>query len=77
MGAAGPMPNELVMSLGMCRGVFGCHTALVLRRLRRVCQLEHNSSPMFVVASATIANPRDHVMSLLGKSIFLLVHAQP
>lgn len=42
------------------RGVFGSHTALVLRRLRRVCLHAHQQVPRFVVTSATIANPLQH-----------------
>ena len=40
------------------RGVFGSHVANVLRRLRRICAF-HGSSPQFLLASATIANPED------------------
>ena len=47
------------------RGVFGSHVANVLRRLRRIAAL-HASSPTFVLASATIANPEDHAAALLG-----------
>jgi len=47
------------------RGVFGSHTANVLRRLRRVCAL-YNSSPRFICCSATIANPKEHAQNLVG-----------
>ena len=50
------------------RGVFGCHAALVLRRLRRICQREYRRCPQFIVASATIANPQEHIQQLLGMS---------
>jgi DEAD/DEAH box helicase domain-containing protein len=40
------------------RGVFGSHVANVLRRLRRVCRF-YGSEPVFVFASATIANPQE------------------
>ena len=50
----------------MRRGVFGCHTALVLRRLRRVCERCYGVRPSFVVTSATVANPQQHVQELLG-----------
>jgi hypothetical protein len=48
------------------RGVFGCHTALVLRRLRRLCNHLYHSAPRFVFTSATVANPRQLAETLLG-----------
>lgn len=51
---------------GECRGVFGCHTALVLRRLTRVCERCYNCWPRFVMTSATVANPQQHAQELLG-----------
>jgi len=47
------------------RGVFGSHVANVLRRLRRLCRV-YGSSPQFIVCSATIANPGEHVSKLSG-----------
>ena len=38
------------------RGVFGSHVAHVLRRLRRLCA-RYRSEPVFVLASATVAEP--------------------
>ena len=38
------------------RGVFGSHMAQVIRRLRRICR-HYGSDPLFISASATIANP--------------------
>src|SRR5262245_59393310 len=40
------------------RGVFGSHLANVLRRLKRICR-HYGASPQFIMASATIANPRE------------------
>ena len=47
------------------RGVFGSHVANVLRRLTRVCAL-HGARPQFICASATIANPGEHIEALVG-----------
>ncbi len=38
------------------RGLFGSHVANVIRRLRRICR-HYGSDPIFICASATIANP--------------------
>ncbi|KAM0902772.1 hypothetical protein ACQ4PT_019058 [Festuca glaucescens] len=48
------------------RGAFGCHAALVLRRLRRLCADVYGRLPAFVFCAATLANPREHVMELAG-----------
>ena len=47
------------------RGVFGSHTANVLRRLRRLCA-RYGSDPRFICCSATIANPEEHARNLVG-----------
>ncbi|WP_276301139.1 DEAD/DEAH box helicase [Halorussus lipolyticus] len=47
------------------RGVFGSHVALVLRRLRRICD-RFGSDPQFVCCSATIGNPVEHAASVTG-----------
>ncbi len=40
------------------RGVFGSNVANVLRRLRRICAF-YGSHPIFILTSATIANPEE------------------
>ena len=50
------------------RGVFGGHVANILRRLRRLCAI-HGASPVFLCASATIANPAEHVARLTGHPV--------
>ena len=47
------------------RGVFGSHVAHVISRLRRAAQF-HGSDPVFLCATATIGNPREHAARLLG-----------
>ncbi|HEY7267440.1 MAG TPA: DEAD/DEAH box helicase [Solirubrobacterales bacterium] len=53
------------------RGVFGSHVANVLRRLRRVTRL-YGAEPRFVLASATIANPKELAERLTGLDFELL-----
>jgi DEAD/DEAH box helicase domain-containing protein len=47
------------------RGVFGSHVALLLRRLRRVAA-RYGASPVFVLASATMARPDELATRLTG-----------
>ena len=47
------------------RGVFGSHVANVLRRLRRLARV-YGSEPQLLLASATIANPGELALALLG-----------
>jgi DEAD/DEAH box helicase domain-containing protein len=49
----------------VCRGVFGSHVAMVLRRLRRLAA-HYGGSPLFVMASATVGNPADLAERLAG-----------
>lgn len=46
------------------KGAFGCHMALILRRLRRLCTHVYGSDPSFVFSTATSANPCEHAMEL-------------
>jgi len=50
------------------RGVFGSHMANVIRRLRRICRF-YGSDPVFVLCSATIANPGELASRLIGDSV--------
>ena len=47
------------------RGVFGSHVALLLRRLRRVAA-RYGAHPVFVLASATVADPAASATRLTG-----------
>jgi DEAD/DEAH box helicase domain-containing protein len=47
------------------RGVFGSHVAVLLRRLRRVAA-RYGAHPVFVLASATVADPADSASRLTG-----------
>lgn len=53
------------------RGVFGSHVANVVRRLRRVCQ-HYGSAPLFIMSSATIANPGELASKLIGAPVSVI-----
>ncbi len=50
------------------RGVFGSHVSNVIRRLRRLC-VHYGSAPQFIMASATIANPRELAEHIVGEPV--------
>ncbi|SDP95315.1 DEAD/DEAH box helicase domain-containing protein [Actinopolyspora xinjiangensis] len=49
------------------RGVFGSHIALLLRRLRRIAE-HYGARPVFVLASATVAEPAELGSTLTGRT---------
>lgn len=53
------------------RGVFGSHVANVLRRLRRLARF-YGSQPQFMLASATIGNPRELAERLVEAPVHLI-----
>ncbi len=53
------------------RGIFGSHTANVLRRLRRICKF-YGSDPICICCSATIANPRELSEKITEKPMVLI-----
>ncbi|MGY1812983.1 DEAD/DEAH box helicase [Blastococcus sp. SYSU D00820] len=50
------------------RGVFGSHVGHVLRRLRRICR-RYGAEPVFVLASATVAEPGAAAGRLVGAPV--------
>ncbi len=53
------------------RGLFGSHVANVIRRLRRICN-HYGADPIFICASATIANPRELAERVLEAPVDLI-----
>jgi DEAD/DEAH box helicase domain-containing protein len=53
------------------RGLFGSHVANVVRRLRRICR-HYGADPVFICASATIANPRELAERVLEAPVELI-----
>lgn len=53
------------------RGIFGSHVANVLRRLVRLCRF-YGAQPVFILASATLANPREHAERLIEAPVTLV-----
>ncbi|CAE6397294.1 unnamed protein product [Rhizoctonia solani] len=47
-------------------GAFGSHVAMLMRRLRRVCAANGNQDTRFISCSATITNPRRHMVDIFG-----------
>ncbi len=56
------------------RGVFGSHMTNVIRRLRRLCEF-YRSDPLFILCSATIANPKEHAEKLIEKPVKLIAES--
>ena len=54
------------------RGVFGSHVANILRRLRRICA-RYGSSPVFVLASATVSLPEVSAARLTGVDVHAVI----
>ncbi len=61
----------VVDELHTYRGLFGSHVANVIRRLRRICR-HYGSDPIFICASATIANPQQLAERLLEAPVELI-----
>ena len=55
----------------MYRGILGAHVGCVLRRLDRVCR-HYGARPVYLSASATIANPAELVSRLIARPIAVI-----
>jgi DEAD/DEAH box helicase domain-containing protein len=55
------------------RGVFGSHVANVIRRLKRVAGF-YGAGPQFILASATIGNPKELAENLVEEPVELIDH---
>lgn len=53
------------------RGVFGSHVANVIRRLKRVADF-YGAKPQFILASATIGNPKELAEALIEEPVQLV-----
>ena len=53
------------------RGVFGSHVANVIRRLKRVARF-YGAKPQFILASATIGNPKELAERLIEEPVELI-----
>lgn len=55
------------------RGVFGSNVAFLIRRLRRICSF-YGSDPIFILSTATLANPIEFSERLIGKKFELIAN---
>jgi DEAD/DEAH box helicase domain-containing protein len=53
------------------RGVFGSHVANLIRRLKRVAEF-YGARPQFILASATIGNPKELAENLIEENVTLI-----
>ncbi len=53
------------------RGIFGSHLANLVRRLKRICAF-YGSDPIFIMCSATIANPDELAEKIIGRKVNLI-----
>lgn len=65
------LSHIVIDELHTYRGVFGSHVANVIRRLRRICRY-YGSDPIFIMTSATIANPQELAERLTEKKVQLI-----
>lgn len=58
----------VVDEIHVLRGVFGSNVAQIIRRLRRLCH-HYGNHPQIIMASATIANPKELAEKLTGLDV--------
>lgn len=56
------------------RGVFGSHFSNVIQRLLRICRF-YQSAPLFILCSATVANPQEHAQNILRLPTTLIANS--
>jgi DEAD/DEAH box helicase domain-containing protein len=56
------------------KGVFGSHVANLIRRLKRICAF-YKADPVFILCSATIANPRELAERLIGAPVHAITES--
>ncbi len=61
----------VIDEMHMYRGIFGSQVANVIRRLRRLCAF-YGANPIFILATATIANPQQHAERLIEAPVRLI-----
>ncbi|MDP8221979.1 MAG: DEAD/DEAH box helicase [Candidatus Lernaella stagnicola] len=61
----------VIDELHVYRGVFGSHLTNVIRRLRRICRF-YNADPIFILCSATVANPQEHAQNIIESPVELI-----
>ena len=64
----------VVDELHTYRGIFGSHLANLFSRLARICEF-YGSHPSFICCSATIANPKEHAETLIGRPIRIITES--
>lgn len=52
-------------------GVFGSHMANIIRRLKRICRF-YGTEPIFIMSSATIANPGELAEKIVAEEVVLI-----
>ena len=67
-GSSATCATSCIDEIHTYRGILGANVACVLRRLARVCE-HYGSRPVFLAASATIANPGELAGKLIGRDV--------